>query len=131
MVIAESGQLAVPSAPVVWFKPAAALADPESEIPMPKWCWDNFPDYEVNLDIGNSKNYTNMSKGELVFVTSKVAKDVSVADAKDFILGYTIGNDLTSRLHQDPKRGGGQFTYAKAFDKFAPLGASPNISRDI
>jgi 2-keto-4-pentenoate hydratase/2-oxohepta-3-ene-1,7-dioic acid hydratase in catechol pathway len=47
---------------------------------------------------------------------------VSVADAKEYILGYTCGNDLTSRLHQDPGRSGGQFTYAKGFDKFAPIG---------
>ena len=45
-----------------------------------------------------------------------------MAQAKDYILGYTCGNDLTSRLHQDPNRGGGQFTYAKGFDKFAPIG---------
>jgi 2-keto-4-pentenoate hydratase/2-oxohepta-3-ene-1,7-dioic acid hydratase in catechol pathway len=55
-------------------------------------------------------------------VTSKPARDVSVEEAPDYILGYTIGNDLTARGYQDPKRGGGQFTRAKAFDKFAPIG---------
>jgi 2-keto-4-pentenoate hydratase/2-oxohepta-3-ene-1,7-dioic acid hydratase in catechol pathway len=57
-------------------------------------------------------------------------KTVSSSEASNYILGYTIGNDLTSRLFQDPKRCGGQFTYAKAFDKFAPLGprlVSPKV----
>ena len=62
------------------------------------------------------------SQGELTIVTSKDARDVSVEDAHDYILGYTVGNDLTARMFQDPKRGGGQFTRCKAFDGFAPLG---------
>lgn len=37
-------------------------------------------------------------------------------------MGYTIGNDLTARAYQDPKRAGGQFTRCKAFDMFAPIG---------
>ena len=53
---------------------------------------------------------------------SKAARDVSVEDAGDYILGYTVGNDLTARLFQDPKKNGGQYTYAKGFDYFAPLG---------
>jgi 2-keto-4-pentenoate hydratase/2-oxohepta-3-ene-1,7-dioic acid hydratase in catechol pathway len=55
-------------------------------------------------------------------ITSKDARDVSVEDASDYILGYTIGNDLTARFYQDPRRAGGQFSRAKAFDQFAPLG---------
>lgn len=43
-------------------------------------------------------------------------------DASDYILGFTVGNDLTARSYQDPKRSGGQFTRCKAFDGFAPLG---------
>jgi 2-keto-4-pentenoate hydratase/2-oxohepta-3-ene-1,7-dioic acid hydratase in catechol pathway len=57
-----------------------------------------------------------------VFITSKDAKDVSVADANDYILGYTIGNDLTARKHQDPPTSSWQFGYSKGFDKFAPIG---------
>jgi 2-keto-4-pentenoate hydratase/2-oxohepta-3-ene-1,7-dioic acid hydratase in catechol pathway len=69
-------------------------------------------------------------QGELTIVTSKAAKDISPSEASDYILGYTIGNDLTSRMFQDPRRCSGQFTYAKAFDKFAPLGprlVSPKV----
>jgi 2-keto-4-pentenoate hydratase/2-oxohepta-3-ene-1,7-dioic acid hydratase in catechol pathway len=38
------------------------------------------------------------------------------------ILGYTIGNDISCRFFQLPEQSGGQFFYAKAFDKFAPIG---------
>ncbi|EXJ76274.1 uncharacterized protein A1O5_00782 [Cladophialophora psammophila CBS 110553] len=37
-------------------------------------------------------------------------------------LGYTVGNDVSSRYWQDPVRAGGQHGYAKAFDKFSPIG---------
>jgi 2-keto-4-pentenoate hydratase/2-oxohepta-3-ene-1,7-dioic acid hydratase in catechol pathway len=47
-------------------------------------------------------------------------KNVPVHEATSHILGYTIGNDLTARLFQ--RSCGGQYTYAKGFDKFAPLG---------
>src|SRR5687768_11137874 len=62
---------------------------------------------------------TSCVQGELVFVTSREAKDVSVADAKEYILGYTIGNDISCRMYQLPKYSAGQFFFAKAFDKFA------------
>jgi 2-keto-4-pentenoate hydratase/2-oxohepta-3-ene-1,7-dioic acid hydratase in catechol pathway len=45
-----------------------------------------------------------------------------VEEASQYILGYTIGNDLTARLFQDPKKSGGQYSFAKSFDSFAPLG---------
>lgn len=61
-------------------------------------------------------------QGELCIVLSRDTRDVEEKDAYDYILGYTAGNDLTARMFQDPKRGGGQFTRCKAFDGFAPLG---------
>jgi hypothetical protein len=47
---------------------------------------------------------------------------VSVKEAESCIIGYTIGNDLSCRVFQLPAQNGGQFFYAKAFDKFAPIG---------
>lgn len=55
-------------------------------------------------------------------VIGKTARDVTEEEAANHILGYTVGNDLTARLFQHPKRSGGQYTFAKAFDNFAPLG---------
>jgi 2-keto-4-pentenoate hydratase/2-oxohepta-3-ene-1,7-dioic acid hydratase in catechol pathway len=69
-------------------------------------------------------------QGELTFVTSRACRDISPAEAESYILGYTAGNDISCRLYQMPDQCGGQFFFAKAFDKFAPLGPtliSPEI----
>jgi 2-keto-4-pentenoate hydratase/2-oxohepta-3-ene-1,7-dioic acid hydratase in catechol pathway len=58
---------------------------------------------------------------------------VSPREADGFILGYTVGNDLSCRRYQLPKNSAGQFFFAKAFDKFAPIGPtliSPAIFGD-
>ncbi|CAG9953037.1 unnamed protein product [Clonostachys rosea f. rosea IK726] len=102
---AEEANLTVPLDPVMWYKPRRALRGP-GQVVIPIAAANNFPDFE----------------GELVIVTSKDALNVSVEDAPGYILGYTVGNDLTARGYQDPKRGGHQFTRCKAFDGFAPLG---------
>ncbi|KAH8589011.1 fumarylacetoacetate hydrolase family protein [Bisporella sp. PMI_857] len=115
---AAEASLKIPAAPPLWTKPHTSLADPDEDIEMNKFCASTFPDYE----------------GELVFVTSKTCKDVSVSDAHLYILGYTCGNDLSCRLHQLPDQAGGQFFFAKAFDKFAPLGpvlVSPEAFGDV
>lgn len=57
-----------------------------------------------------------------MFVTSKAAKDITPKEAESYILGYTVGNDLSCRYFQLPNNSGGQFYFAKAFDKFAPIG---------
>ncbi|TVY70926.1 Uncharacterized protein Focb16_v000003 [Fusarium oxysporum f. sp. cubense] len=98
-------KLPVPLDPVMWYKPRRALAGP-GEVRIPPIAANGFLDYE----------------GELCIVLSRDARDVKVEEASDYILGYTIGNDLTARFYQDPKRGGGQFTRCKAYDGFAPLG---------
>jgi len=73
---------------------------------------------------------SNPAQGEFVFIVSRECRDVSPSEAESYILGYTIGNDLSCRLYQMPDQAGGQFFFAKAFDKFAPLGPtliSPEI----
>ncbi|KIW48998.1 hypothetical protein, variant [Exophiala xenobiotica] len=111
---AKEANLNIPTNPPLWTKPAAALASPDEDINMSRYCTSNFPDWE----------------GELVFVTSKECRDVSADEAESCILGYTIGNDLSCRVFQLPAQNGGQFFYAKAFDKFAPIGpvlVSPEV----
>lgn len=58
-------------------------------------------------------------EGELAVVIGAFAKDVSEADALDYVWGYTIANDVTARDIQDKD---GQWTRAKGFDTFCPLG---------
>ncbi|KAH7124645.1 hypothetical protein EDB81DRAFT_699055 [Dactylonectria macrodidyma] len=114
---AKEAGLSIPSYPPLWTKPAASLAHPGQDIPVNDFCAKSLLDYE----------------GELVFVTSKECRDVSPQDAKDYILGYTVGNDLSCRLFQLTKNSGGQFYFAKAFDKFAPIGPtliSPEVFAD-
>lgn len=65
-------------------------------------------------------------EGELAVVIGKVTKNVSVQDALDHVLGYTIGNDVTAR---DLQRKDGQWSRAKGFDTFCPLG--PTINTDF
>lgn len=63
-------------------------------------------------------------------MTSRECRDISPQEANSYILGYTVGNDLSCRKFQLPGNSGGQFFFAKAFDKFAPIGPtliSPEI----
>lgn len=113
---AKEAGLNIPRNPPLWTKPSAALAEPGEEILLSHYCASSFPDWE----------------GELVFITSAECRDVSPEEAGSYILGYTIGNDLSCRLFQTPEQNGGQFFYAKAFDKFAPIGpvlVAPTIFR--
>ncbi len=59
-------------------------------------------------------------------VIGKTAKNIDAKYALDYVLGYTCGNDVTARDLQ-PKDG--QWTVAKSFDTFMPLG--PWIETDL
>jgi 2-keto-4-pentenoate hydratase/2-oxohepta-3-ene-1,7-dioic acid hydratase in catechol pathway len=65
-------------------------------------------------------------EAELAFVIKKTAKNVKEEDAGDYILGYTCFNDVTAR---DLQATDGQWSRAKGFDTFAPLG--PRICTDV
>jgi len=65
-------------------------------------------------------------EGELAVIIKKKAKNLTQKEAKDFILGYTCFNDVTAR---DLQKKDGQWTRAKSFDTFSPLG--PYIVSDI
>ena len=58
-------------------------------------------------------------EGELAVVIGRIAKNVPVERALDYVFGYTIGNDVTAR---DLQRSDGQWARAKGFDTFCPLG---------
>lgn len=60
-------------------------------------------------------------EAELAVVIGREAKDVPAARALEYVVGYTIANDVTARRWQG-KRGGGQWTRGKCFDTFLPLG---------
>ena len=59
-------------------------------------------------------------ESELAVVIGKKARNVTEEDALSYILGYTAANDVTERAMQKKD---GQWTRAKSFDTFCPLGA--------
>ena len=65
-------------------------------------------------------------EGELAVVIGKVCRDVTPERAYDVVLGYTCGNDVTAR---DQQKADGQWTRAKGYDTFCPLG--PWIETDV
>ena len=101
---AESGS-AIPVNPMLFIKASGTLNNPSDAIRIPRR--SSMTDYE----------------GELVIVIGKDAKHVSKDRALDYVLGYTIGNDVSARDWQRQKElGGGQFARGKSFDGFCPLG---------
>jgi 2-keto-4-pentenoate hydratase/2-oxohepta-3-ene-1,7-dioic acid hydratase in catechol pathway len=106
----------VPPYPVVFSKAPDAIAGPLDDVPIIK-------DAQGMLDY----------EGEMTIIIGKDVKDASEADALSYILGYTTGNDLSARNFQLPDTSGGQYCYAKSFDKFAPIGpciVSPSLIPD-
>lgn len=103
---AAEAQLAKPNAPVLFYKPATAVIGPNAPVVIPKVAQPvdrNLPDYEV----------------ELTVVIGKPAKNVSEADALDYVLGYTAGNDVSFRFHQ---MNVSQWGFSKSFDNTSPIG---------
>ncbi len=98
----------VPSEPLVFSKPPSSVIGPLEPIVYP--ILSQQMDYE----------------GELAVVIGQRAKNVLPEKATDFILGYTCGNDVTAR---DLQRRDDQWTRAKGFDTFCPLG--PYIVTDL
>jgi 2-keto-4-pentenoate hydratase/2-oxohepta-3-ene-1,7-dioic acid hydratase in catechol pathway len=65
-------------------------------------------------------------EAELVIVIGKRGRHITTEDAKQHILGYTVGNDVTAR---DLQKSDGQWTRAKGFDTFCAFG--PWIDTDF
>ncbi len=58
-------------------------------------------------------------EGELAVVIGRICRDVTPERVAEVVYGYTVGNDVTAR---DLQRSDVQFTRAKGFDSFCPLG---------
>jgi 2-keto-4-pentenoate hydratase/2-oxohepta-3-ene-1,7-dioic acid hydratase in catechol pathway len=95
----------IPQNPMLFIKAGNTLNNPFDPIPIPRR--SSMIDYE----------------GELVVIIGRDAKHVSRERALDYVLGYTIANDVSARDWQrDKALGGGQFARGKSFDGFCPLG---------
>jgi 2-keto-4-pentenoate hydratase/2-oxohepta-3-ene-1,7-dioic acid hydratase in catechol pathway len=91
----------VPDEPLMFMKPNTSVVGPGDPI--------FYPRQTENLHF----------EGELAVVIGRICRDVPKEKAADVIFGYTVGNDVTAR---DLQRKDGQFTRAKGFDSFCPLG---------
>ena len=91
----------VPSEPIIFMKPNTSVIGPNETIVWPRM--SERVDHEV----------------ELAVVIGRICKEVPAAKAKDVIYGYTLANDVTAR---DLQKKDGQWSRAKGFDTFCPLG---------
>ncbi|KAM3528331.1 hypothetical protein NHJ13051_002455 [Beauveria bassiana] len=114
---AEEANLSIADNPVIFAKPPDSLAGPDEAIQI-------HPVAQSQLDY----------EGELGVIIGRDAKDVSEADALEYVLGYVNSNDVSARNFQMPASvSGGQFSFCKSFDGFAPIGpviASPRVVPD-
>ena len=99
---------AVPDEPIIFLKPNTSVIGPNDTI-----VW---PDMSERVD----------HEAELAIVIGRLCKDVPVERVNDVIFGYTIANDVTAR---DLQKKDGQWTRAKGFDTFCPIG--PWIDSDF
>ena len=98
--IAEMG-MAAPDSPVVFLKPSTSVIGPGDPIVLPR----------------NSTRVDH--EAELGIVIGRLCREVPRERARDVILGYTCGNDVTARDHQEQDR---QWTRGKSHDSFCPIG---------
>ncbi len=98
---ASEMKIHLPSTPLIFIKPSTAVIGPDAAIVLPPL--STRVDYE----------------GELGAVIARQAKNVPLEKVKDCVLGYTCVNDVTERHIQQQD---GQWTRAKGFDTFAPIG---------
>jgi 2-keto-4-pentenoate hydratase/2-oxohepta-3-ene-1,7-dioic acid hydratase in catechol pathway len=96
----ERGEEA-PTSPLTWLKAPSSLLAHEGFIELP------YPQHHVDFE------------AELAIVIGRTAKNVSLAEAEDYVFGYAVSLDISDRVIQDAE---GQFARAKGFDTFTPLG---------
>jgi 2-keto-4-pentenoate hydratase/2-oxohepta-3-ene-1,7-dioic acid hydratase in catechol pathway len=100
--------MAVPETPILFLKPPTTVIGPDDDI--------RFPPMSRQVDY----------EGELGVVIKDRVSRIAPAEARQHILGYTCANDVTAR---DLQKKDGQWTRAKGFDTFCPVG--PWIETDL
>jgi 2-keto-4-pentenoate hydratase/2-oxohepta-3-ene-1,7-dioic acid hydratase in catechol pathway len=98
-----------PVEPVLFLKPSTSVAGPQDPIAYPAKITERVE-----------------HEGELAVIIGRLCRDVPPHRAAEVIFGYTCANDVTARDLQERDV---QWTRAKGFDTFCPLG--PWIETDI
>lgn len=96
--------MSYPDEPILFLKATTSIAGPEDPIALPA-AGSERVDYE----------------GELAIVIGRKAKNISPAEAMEYIMGYTCANDVSARDWQLEKQKG-QWARGKSFDSFCPIG---------
>ena len=92
----------IPSEPIIFTKAMTSLIGPDDAI-------------DTSIDPTGSVDY----EGELGVVISKTARRIAKNDWQDYVFGYVIINDVTSRELQKKHN---QWTIGKGLDTFGPMG---------
>jgi 2-keto-4-pentenoate hydratase/2-oxohepta-3-ene-1,7-dioic acid hydratase in catechol pathway len=98
----------LPTEPLLFFKPVSALLSPGGIVRMPA--------ASVRVDY----------EGELALVIARRIRNLKEDDWRSAVRGYTLANDVTAR---DLQNKDGQWTRAKGFDTFCPVG--PIVSDEL
>jgi 2-keto-4-pentenoate hydratase/2-oxohepta-3-ene-1,7-dioic acid hydratase in catechol pathway len=98
----------IPDVPLLFFKPPSSVVGPGQPVLLPP------------------QSQRVEHEGELAVVIGKRGRWIAAEQAENHLLGYTVANDITAR---DLQRRDGQWTRAKGFDTFCPLG--PWIETDL
>jgi 2-keto-4-pentenoate hydratase/2-oxohepta-3-ene-1,7-dioic acid hydratase in catechol pathway len=101
----------VPKEPLLFLKPSTSVIGPQDAIRLP--AQSKRVEHEAEL---------------AVVIGASGARRVDRASAQSTIFGYTCANDVTAR---DLQRSDGQWTRAKGFDSFCPLGPWIDTSVDV
>jgi 2-keto-4-pentenoate hydratase/2-oxohepta-3-ene-1,7-dioic acid hydratase in catechol pathway len=98
---AKEQEVEVPKVPMLFLKPPSSIINPGEPIILPP------------------QSQRIEHEAELVVVIGKQARNIISEEAKEYIYGYTIGNDVSAR---DLQKTDGQWARAKGFDTFCPFG---------
>lgn len=99
----------MPKEPLIFLKPPSSVIGPDEPIVLPRY--SNRVEHEGELGLVIGKNCAHLSDGE---------------DPLSYVFGFTCVNDVTAR---DLQKADGQFTRAKGFDTFCPVG--PHIETQL
>ena len=110
---ADETGVGYPEIPVMFLKATSSIIGHDAPILLPAAGPDEV-DYEA----------------ELAIIIGKEAKNVSLGDAENYVLGYTCANDISARdwqLHKQKK----QWARGKSFDTFCPIGPYLVTKNDV
>ncbi|CAH0721152.1 unnamed protein product, partial [Brenthis ino] len=109
----EEQNLTPPEVPIIFSKFSSSIVGQKDAV-------------KLRTDVTNKVDW----EVELTVVIGKKASNVKAANAFDYVLGYTVAQDISARDWQK-SRNGGQFLLGKSMDTFCPIGPCITTSDEI